>query len=179
MTSCVRWPAVSNGQLLFENNHHSSGQEENEFFFQVMTDHDLHHTLDLLGDALVLTDHLRWHGGEDVVGFVVVRAEQAAVEIVDDATDGRIGRVRHGRRGRRSAAAPARLAVDQRSRIDSVIGAHCAGHYGRRMSGLLATDGRHGRSFHYFTGERVLQPSVPSSFSRSNEDNKLSIVSVV
>ena len=32
MTSCVRWPAVSNGQLLFENNHHSSGQEENEFF---------------------------------------------------------------------------------------------------------------------------------------------------
>lgn len=112
---------------------------------------DLHHALDLFLNALIFADHLWWHGADDVVGFIVVGAQQAAVQIVDDATDRRIARIRHRRRRRGSAVASmltslvlhvvGRDGIHQRAGVDAVIRAH-AGDYGRMT--WFAADVRHG-----------------------------------
>lgn len=49
---------------------------------------DLHHALDMFSDALIFTNHLWWQSADYIVGFVVVSAQQAAIQIVDDTTDG-------------------------------------------------------------------------------------------
>ena len=33
---------------------------------------DLHHALDMFRNALIFTDHLSWHGADNIVGFIVV-----------------------------------------------------------------------------------------------------------
>lgn len=135
---------------------------------------DLHHALDLLSDALVLANLFRRQSADDVVRLVVVRAQEAAVQVVHDAPHVRVTRVGRaasalsiGARNRTGRAAR----IDERARVHHAVRRHHvrSGHdrlLHRHLSESLSAAKQQTQTIAREKESRSLWPSMERRLSR-------------